>query len=78
MNAVVVAVGLAGLIALSIAVGAGIARGEAEKERERLRAVEWDLWLREHEIVSAAELGGCPCCALLRARADLQSPPPQV
>jgi hypothetical protein len=73
---IVVAVGLAALIGLSVAVGVGAAREEVGKERERLRGLEWDLWIREQEIVSLAEVTGCRSCELLRRRAELHSAPP--
>jgi hypothetical protein len=73
MYAVIVAIGLAGLIGLSVSMGFGIAAERAEAEVKRR---EWDVWLRENELIGLAEMTGCPCCALLRARADLQSAPP--
>ncbi|MCE3550497.1 hypothetical protein LWC33_03405 [Pseudonocardia sp. RS11V-5] len=76
MYAIVVAVGLAALVGLSVSIGVAVGKEEVEKERNRLKGVEWDLWLRENEIVSVAAVTGCPSCALLRARAELQSPPP--
>lgn len=76
MNAVIVAIGLVGLIGLSVSVGFGIAAERIEAGRKALQQRHWDVWLREHEIIGVAEMSGCPCCALLRARADLQSAPP--
>ncbi|WP_181780851.1 hypothetical protein [Pseudonocardia pini] len=77
MYAVLVAVLLVALSVLSVSVGVAIAREKADRERDRLRGVEWDLWLREHEITSAASVAGCPSCALLHARAELHSAPPE-
>jgi hypothetical protein len=76
MNVLIAAIGIVGLIGLSVSVGFGIARQQSDERAEQLRRHEWDLWLREHEMIGVAEMTGCPSCALLRARADLQSAPP--
>jgi hypothetical protein len=76
LYSIIVAVGLTVLIGISVRVGIAIAHEDIEEERESLRGKDWDLWLREQQIVTAAAVSGCPCCALLRNRADLQSPAP--
>ncbi|MCF7551670.1 MULTISPECIES: hypothetical protein [Pseudonocardia] len=76
MYAVIVAIGLVGLIGLSVSMGFSIAAERVEADRKKLVEREWTVWLREHEIIGVAEMTGCPCCALLRARAELQSAPP--
>ncbi|MCW0216334.1 MAG: hypothetical protein OJJ54_23540 [Pseudonocardia sp.] len=74
---IVVAVGLAALIGISVAVGIAVAKEGSAKEREFLRGKDWDLWIRENQIITAAAVTGCPCCELLRNRAELQSPAPE-
>ncbi|MEN3298284.1 hypothetical protein [Pseudonocardia sp.] len=77
LYSIVVAVGLTVLIVVSVAVGIAVAHEDVAKKREALLAKDWDLWIRENQIVTAAAVTGCPCCALLRTRAELQSPAPE-
>lgn len=72
MSIVLIVIGLVILIGVSITAGVVLAG-----ERLRIAVLKHDarhrrLWRWEQELLTAASVRGCPSCALLRARTDLQ------
>lgn len=72
-----VGIALVGLVMLSVFIGRAIAGERVEEKSKRLAVKHWNLWLWEQELINVAELRGCPSCALLRRRAELQRPAPE-
>jgi hypothetical protein len=75
VNGIVVTLGLLLLLGLSIAAGMVLSGERHHRRRSRLDALRWELWRWEQEIITAADCRGCPSCALLRRRAELQRGP---
>ena len=66
-------------ICVSVGIVAGmVIHGERRAcERQRLAAWHWRNWHWEQELLSTAQIRGCPSCELLRRRNELQTSPPE-